>query len=92
MSDKITLTQKEVGLRSLDIPSISSQFSKNDYFQSAATKMNMSIDQLTQFLWDKYHPSTFWMVVTAIGSIAAVMLYIYDRLILKSGKQPSQVQ
>jgi dipeptide/tripeptide permease len=92
MSDKITLTQKEVGSRSLDIPSISSQFSKNDYFQSAATKMNMSVDQLTQFLWDKYHPSSFWMVVTSIGTIAAVMLYIYDRLILKSVKQPSQVQ
>ena len=83
ISDKITLTQKEALSRKLDIPSISAQFTKNDYFRSAAAKMNMSADQLTQYLWDKYHPSSFWMVVTGIGICASAILFFYDQFILK---------
>ncbi len=83
ISDKITLTQKEVLVRKLDLPAIGTQFTKNEYFQSAASKMNMSTDQLTQFLWDKYHPSAFWTVVTGIGISASVILFLYDQFIIK---------
>ena len=83
ISDKITLTQKEVLVRKLDLPTIGTQFTKNEYFQSAASKMNMSTDQLTQFLWDKYHPSAFWTVVTGIGISASVILFLYDQFIIK---------
>ncbi len=83
ISDKITLTQKEAIIRKLDLPAISAQFTKNDYFRSAAIKMNMSVDQLTQYLWDKYHPSSFWIVVTGIGICASLILFFYDQFILK---------
>ena len=83
ISDKITLTQKEMLSRHLDLPAISGQFTKNDYFRSAAEKMSMNNDQLTQFLWDKYHPSSFWYVVTGIGVIASAVLFFYDKFILK---------
>ncbi len=83
ISDKITLTQKEALVRNIDLPAISAQFTKNDYFQRAATKMNMNTDQLTQFLWDKYHPSSFWIVVAGIGISASVILFLYDQFIIK---------
>lgn len=83
MSDKITLLQREVTSRGLDLPSIGEKFSKNDFFTAAASKMNMSQDQLTQFLWDKYHPSAFWMVIVGIGLTAAFLLLLYDRYVLK---------
>jgi dipeptide/tripeptide permease len=83
ISDKITLTQKEVIFRSIDLPAISSSFTKNEYFRSAASKMNMNTDQLTHFLWTKYHPSSFWMVVAGIGVSASLILFFYDRLIIK---------
>jgi dipeptide/tripeptide permease len=83
ISDKITLTQKEVLFRSIDLPAISSSFTKNEYFRSAASKMNMNTDELTHFLWNKYHPSSFWMVVAGIGVSASLILFFYDRLIIK---------
>ena len=83
ISDKIMLTQKEVSLRGIDLPSIEGHFTKNDYFISAASKMNMNPDQLTQFLWDKYHPSSFWFVVLGIGVTASALLFLYDQFIIK---------
>ena len=69
LSDKITLTQREIAARGINLPAIGEHFSKNDYFHGAASKMNMTADQLTQFLWDRYHPSSFWFVVLGIGVI-----------------------
>ena len=83
MSDKITLAQKEVAARGIDLPAIGADFTKNDFFSTAASKMNMNTDQLTQFLWDKYDPSSFWMVVVGIGFAAAFLLLLYDRYVLK---------
>ncbi len=83
MSDKISLAQREVGLRGINLPSIGEKFTQNDFFAAAASKMNMNADQLTQFLWDKYHPSSIWVVVTAIGIAAALLLILYDRYVLK---------
>jgi len=83
ISDKITLAQREVALRGIDLPAIGEKFTKNDFFSTAALKMNMNADQLTQFLWDKYNPSSFWMVVVGIGFTAAFLLLLYDRYVLK---------
>lgn len=84
ISDKITLTQKEIASRGINLPAINAEtFTKNDYFASAATKMNMNTDQLTQFLWDKYHPSSFWFVVLGIGVSASTLLFLYDQFIMK---------
>ena len=83
LSDKITLTQKEVAARGIDLPAIGDHVTKNDYFRSAATKMNMNTDQLTQYLWDKYEPSSFWFVVLGIGVTAAILLFLYNQFILK---------
>jgi proton-dependent oligopeptide transporter, POT family len=83
ISDKITLTQKEIAIRGIDLPGIGEHFTKNDYFRSAATKLDMNANQLTQYLWDKYHPSSFWFVVLGIGTTASALLFLYDRIIIK---------
>ena len=80
--DKITQAQTEAIARGIDIPQISQSFSQNDLLQHIATKMNMNTLQLTQFLWDKYHPSSIWIVVTGIGLVAATSLMIYDKFIM----------
>ena len=83
LSDKITLTKQEILTRGIDLPAISEKFTQNEYFSSAATKMNMDNHQLTQYLWDKYNPSSFWLVVLGIGIFAAASLFIYDQLIIR---------
>jgi len=84
MSDKITLLQKEVAARGLDIQSIGDNFTQNDYMNRAAELMGMNRLELTDYLWQTYNPSKIWMVVFAIGITTVVLLYLYDKLLLKS--------
>ena len=85
-SDKITILQKEVASRGLSIPEISETFTQNDYIKMAEQKMNMSSVQLTNYLWDTYHPEKIWMLFSAIGIATIVGLLLYDRFVLKGGK------
>ena len=91
MSDKVSLLQTEVATRGLQIPTIGSKiegtdkvFSQNDFMNRAAELMQMTNTQLTQFLWDKYHPYNIWMLFTGIGIGTAVLLFFYDRFILRN--------
>jgi dipeptide/tripeptide permease len=83
VSDKVSLAQHEAVSRNFGIPAVSEHFSQNDYFYAAAQKMGMNNGQFTQFLWDKYHPSSIWMVITGIGIGAAALLFLYDRYIVR---------
>jgi hypothetical protein len=84
MSDKISLLKTEVATRGLHIPEISDNFTQNDYIKQAAQSMGMNNHELTQYLWNTYHPSNIWMVFSGIGVFTAIMLFLYDRLLLKS--------
>lgn len=83
LSDKITLTKKELIYRGIDVQSIGEHFTKNEYFNQAALKMKMDNNQLTQYLWDKYNPSSFWLVVLGIGIFASASLFLYDQFIVR---------
>lgn len=80
MSDKISLLRREIGERGLKIPELSDNFSKNDMINMFSEKTGMHPNEITQLLWDKYEPSNIWMVVTSIGVIAAIGLFIYDKI------------
>ncbi len=74
---------KEHGVENL---SLSGEFSKNDLIHKAADAMNMTPDQLTQYLWDTYHPGQIWYVIAGIGLITIVGLVIYDRVVAAKAK------
>ncbi len=84
MSDKISLLQREVASHGLDIPSISDSFTQNDYINRAAELMGMNRLELTDYLWQTYHPARIWTVVFAIGIATVILLYLYDKFLLKS--------
>ena len=84
MSDKYHLLSLEVQKRGLDIPEISETFSKNEYFNTACEQMNLSSVELTNFLWINYQPSDIWMLFSAIGMSTVILLFLYDRLLLKT--------
>ena len=86
MSDKVSLLQKEVAARGLDIPSISETFTQNDYFNRAGELMGMNRLEMTDYLWETYNPAKIWTVVFAIGFATVVLLYLYDKFLLKSKK------
>ncbi|BDD03458.1 MFS transporter [Aureibacter tunicatorum] len=82
-SDKISLVARELDSKGIEIESISKSFTKTDYLNSAAEKLGMSQDQLTQHIWDTYNPSKIWYIFAGIGALTVLMLFIYDRVILK---------
>ncbi|MCD6333292.1 MAG: MFS transporter [Bacteroidales bacterium] len=86
LSDKITLLQQEVAVRGLDIPSISDHFTQNQYIHRAAELMGMNNRQLTDYLWQQYHPNRIWLVIFGIGIGTVILMYLYDKLMLKSIK------
>ncbi|MDZ7635516.1 MAG: MFS transporter [Bacteroidales bacterium] len=83
MADKIFLLKKAVAAKGFDIPDISATFTQTDYINRAQELFGMDGAQLTRFLWDTYNPSKVWMLFAAIAITASVMLFLYDRLILR---------
>ncbi len=83
MADKIFLLKKAVAEKGFDIPDISATFTQTDYVNRAQELFGMDSAQLTRFLWDTYNPSKVWMLFAAIAISASVLLFLYDRLILR---------
>jgi dipeptide/tripeptide permease len=82
VADKLFLLKAEVLKRGLSVPEIGDNFTKTDYFNEAARQMNFSQQQLTDFLWNGYHPQSIWIIFSSIALSAAVLLFLYDRFIL----------
>jgi dipeptide/tripeptide permease len=77
ISDKVMITKKfalETGLN------IENGLSTNGYFEEVARQTNLTPQELTGLLWDKYHPSDCWIVMLSIGIAATLCLFIYDRV------------
>jgi len=80
-SDKFSFLQKEVAERGLEISAALSD--RTAYLSEVAEQMNLSVADLTNYLWTTYNPSSFWVVVLAIGTFASFGLFLYDRILLK---------
>ncbi len=83
MSDKHTLLVKYLSFRGISVPEGDSH---NDYFNRAATSLNMSDKELTNFLWDHYQPSNIWLVIISIGLFSALCLYLYNKLLISKSQ------
>ena len=82
MSDKITLLRNDLESLKINLPEISETFTQNDLINKSAEALGKTNIELTQYLWDKYHPSNIWIIFTAIGVTTAILLLLYDKLLL----------
>ncbi len=80
MSDKHSILLKEIAKKGL---TIDSGLSHNEFFHKAAGMMDMTDKQLTDYLWNNYHPSYIWIVIFGIGIVAAISLKLYNRYVVK---------
>ena len=69
--------------RNIEMPEISQEFTKNDYFASASEKLGMTQTEMTQMVWDTYNPNKIWYVIVAIGIVTILALAIYDRMVIR---------
>lgn len=90
MSDKTEIVKQEVIEKGF---SMTDGLSQNEYFAATADKMNMSNNDFTNYLWDKYNPSKIWYVILAIGLVAVVSLFLYDYFLIrrKEKKQSEKI-
>ena len=86
LADKYYLLGRAVEQKGYIIQPISDQFTQTQYFERAQELFGMDGQQLTQYLWDNYHPSNVWFLFTGIAVAASLLLLLYDRFILK-GKE-----
>jgi len=80
------LLKMEIALRGLNVPEISATFTQNDYIKAACEQLNMTSGQMTNFLWDKYHPANIWMIFTGIGIFTILGLLLYNKFLLKKSE------
>lgn len=83
MSDKSVLLTKDLLSRGIEVPEISDAFTKTDLFIIGQDALEMNGGELTKYLWETYNPSDIWIVFTGIGIGCFVMLFMYDKLLLK---------
>lgn len=82
-SDKLGLLQKEMTTRGIEMPQVSAEFTKNQYYDLASQKLGMSSSEMTQLLWDSYSPNKIWYVIVGIGIVTILALYIYDKMVIR---------
>jgi dipeptide/tripeptide permease len=82
-SDKLSLLQTEMTSRGIEMPEVTSEFSKNQYYDLASERLGMSSSEITQLLWNTYNPNKIWYVIVGIGIVTILALAIYDKLVIK---------
>jgi MFS family permease len=86
-SDKLSLLKTEMKNRTIDMPVISKEFTKNDYFSLASEKLNMTQNEMTQMIWNTYHPNKIGYVIVGIGIITILALVVYDRMVVRPNEK-----
>lgn len=82
-SDKLSLLQTEMVKKSIEMPEITEEFTKNDYFALAEQKLGMGHWEMTNMLWNSYNPNKIWFVIVGIGAFTIIALSIYDKMVIK---------
>ncbi len=80
MSDKVIFV-KDYALQ--QGYTISEGLSTSAYFDEVARLSNVTTTELTKKLWVIYSPSDLWMVILAIGLSATILLFLYDKFLMK---------
>ncbi|MDX2414794.1 MAG: MFS transporter [Bacteroidales bacterium] len=83
LADKYHLLSKAIADNGFEIQAISDQFSQTQYLERAQELFGMNSQELTQYLWDNYHPSNIWILFSGVAATASVLLLLYDKFILK---------
>lgn len=83
MSDKYIILKTELAERGFATLENMQNMDGALLFKEAMSHLNMSQNQLNQMLYSKYHPGSIWLVFAGIGIGTSLLLFLYNRFILK---------
>lgn len=81
-SDKVQLLRRDLLSKGIEMPALSDKFTQNDLFLEVARHYNMTINELTTYLWQTYQPGNIWYLFTGIGLGTALLLLLFDRFLM----------
>lgn len=84
IADKYYLAGVELALKGFEVPEITKNFTQDMFFEQACTKLGMTANELTDFLWNTYNPTNILYIYSGIALGTVVLLFLYDKLLLKS--------
>lgn len=84
VADKFYLLQKAIAENGFTIPDISDTFTQTEYYQKAEQVFGMNTIELTNHLWTTYSPNQVMYQYAGLAFSAALLLFLYDKYILKS--------
>ena len=87
LADKPTLLKHYLQNHGIQVPQGLKPHELMDY---ASQQLHIQPQQITDTLWNTYHPSHIWYVFFAIGMIAVVGLILYDRFIIRKNGGPTK--
>lgn len=76
VSDKVVMVERFAKQQAISIPS---GLSNHASFEYVANQMHLNEKQLTDLLWNTYHPSQIWIILLGIGLGTTLLLFLYDR-------------
>lgn len=83
MSDKYLILKTELAERGFATLENMQNMDGALLFKEAMAHLNMTQNQLNQMLYLKYHPGNIWLVFAGIGIGTSILLFFYNRFILK---------
>ncbi|MCG8476590.1 MAG: MFS transporter [Cytophagales bacterium] len=89
LSDKVQLSVRYAQEQGMNIPPISDTFTQKQFMEAVQQRLPDG-QELTQVLWETYHPDRFMYVLAGLGAFTVISLVLYDKFMLK-GKNPEQV-
>ncbi len=82
-SDLTTMTKEYAVERSFEIDK---DLTQNAYLEAVAEADGKSVDELKTYFWETHKPSKFWYSTLASGVLAMLLLFAYDRYLLKEDR------
>jgi len=82
VADKITFMRKELIGLGYDVQEVKNM-SETMLSQTLCEIKGLNPNTLTEWLWDKYHPYDYWILLFSIGMFAVVSLWIYYTKLIK---------
>jgi len=64
-------------------PASVKQMTETVLTDTLAKLKGLDATSLTNYLWDKYHPYNYWILLFSIGMFTVVSLWIYYKILIK---------
>jgi len=85
LSDKYAFLRDYLNTNNIDIPSMA-DMDNGQLYQASLDALHLNSTQLDSLLFDNYNPGLIWIVFASIGVVTSVLLFLYDRFLLKETK------